>query len=183
MLKNLTTHPWLNKPWVKKLTPSPFTLILLALIAYFWFRPPAWVSDEHQAVSNISITTTDNRVISMADLRGKVVIVSFWATWCPYCRHEMPAIQAFYRDWQGKGVEVLALSIEDDSALVAQFMRQENYSFPAAIADATTQQAFGKIDKVPMSFIVDKKGIIRHKVDGQVYYGRLQDLVTPLLQE
>jgi thiol-disulfide isomerase/thioredoxin len=178
MLKNLTTHPW-----VKKLTPSPFTAVLLILIIYFWFRPPAWVSEEHLPVDNFSVTTTDNRVIALSDLRGKVVIVSFWATWCPYCRHEMPAIQSFYRDWHNKGVEILALSIEDDPALVAQFMRQEAYSFPAAIADATTQQAFGKIDKVPMSFIIDKQGVIRHKIDGQVYYGRLEDLVQPLLKE
>jgi alkyl hydroperoxide reductase subunit AhpC len=95
----------------------------------------------------------------------------------------MPAIQSFYRDWHNKGVEILALSIEDDPALVAQFMRQEAYSFPAAIADTTTQQAFGKIDKVPMSFIIDKQGVIRHKIDGQVYYGRLEDLVQPLLKE
>ncbi|BBP01885.1 hypothetical protein SFSGTM_25930 [Sulfuriferula nivalis] len=153
------------------------------LIVYFWFRPPAWVSEEHRPVDNFSVTTTDNRVIALSDLRGKVVIVSFWATWCPYCRHEMPEIQSFYRDWHNKGVEILALSIEDDPALVAQFMRQEAYSFTAAIADATTQQAFGKIDKVPMSFIIDKKGVIRHKIDGQVYYGRLEDLVQPLLKE
>ncbi len=178
MLTNLAAHPW-----VKKLTPSPFTLILLALIVYFWFRPPAWVSEEHRPIANLSVTTTDSRVITLSDLRGKVVIVSFWATWCPYCRHEMPAIQSFYRDWHNKGVEILALSIEDDPALVAEFMRQEGYNFPAAIADATTQHAFGKIDKVPVSFILDKKGVIRHKIDGQVYYGRLEDLITPLLRE
>ncbi len=172
-----------NNPWVKKLTPSPFTLILMILIVYFWFRPPAWVSDEHRPVANFSASMTDGQVIPLASLRGKVVLVSFWATWCPYCRHEMPDMQTFYRDWHDKGFEILALSIEDDPALVAQFMREQAYTFPAGLADAATQQAFGGIKKVPMSFIIDKKGIIRHEISGQVHYARLKDLVSPLLKE
>ena len=178
MLKQFASHPW-----VKKLTPSPFTLILMLLIVYFWFRPPAWVSDEHQPVANVAVTMTSGQVIPLASLRGKVVIVNFWATWCPYCRHEMPDMQAFYRDWHAKGVEILALSIEDDPKLVAGFMQQQAYTFPAGLADAATQRAFGEIKKVPMSFIIDKKGVIRHKISGQVYYGRLENLVTPLLKE
>lgn len=178
MLKQFASHPW-----VKKLTPSPFTLILMVLIVYFWFRPPAWVSDEHRPIANVSANMTDGRTIPLASLRGKVVLVSFWATWCPYCRHEMPDMQTFYRDWHDKGFEILALSIEDDPALVAQFIRKEGYTFPAGLADATVQQAFGDIKKVPMSFIIDKKGIIRHEISGQVHYARLEDLVTPLLKE
>ena len=172
-----------NRPWVKKLTPSPFTLILLALIVYFWFRPPAWISDEHRPVPNVSVTLVDGRVVPLASLRGKVILVNFWATWCPYCRHEMPEMQAFYRDWHTKGFEILALSIEDEPALVAQFMQKQAYTFPAGLADATTQQAFGGVKKVPISYIIDKNGLIRHEISGQVYYARMKDLVAPLLKE
>lgn len=172
-----------NRPWVKKLTPSPFTLILLALIVYFWFRPPAWVSDEQRPVPNVAVTLVDGQVVPLASLRGKVVLVNFWATWCPYCRHEMPEMQAFYRDWHTKGFEILALSIEDDPALVAKFMQQQAYTFPVGLADGTTQQAFGGVKKVPISYIIDKNGLIRHEISGQVYYDRMADLVAPLLKE
>lgn len=172
-----------NRPWVKKLTPSPFTVILLALIVYFWFRPPAWVSDEHRPAPNVAVTLIDGRVLSLASLRGQVVLVNFWATWCPYCRHEMPDMQAFYRDWHTKGFEILALSIEDDPALVARFMQHQAYTFPAGLADANTQQAFGGVKKVPISYIIDKNGLIRHEISGQVYYARMEDLVAPLLKE
>lgn len=178
MLKQFTTHPW-----VKKLTPSPFTLLLLGLIVYFWFRPPAWVSDEHRPVANFAATMTDGHVISMSSLRGKVVLVSFWATWCPYCRHEMPDMQTFYRDWHAKGFEILALSIEDDPTLVANYIKQEGYTFPAGLANADVQQAFGAINKVPISYIIDKKGVIRYEISGQVHYARLENLVAPLLNE
>ena len=171
------------KIWLKKMTPGPVTLLLLGLIIYVWFRPPAWVSDEQRAVPNVQVMLTDGRVVSMESLRGKVVLVNFWATWCPYCRHEMPDMQAFYRDWHARGFEILALSIEDNPALVAAFMEKAHYTFPAALATAEVQQAFGGANRVPLSFIVDKKGVIRHKVSGQVYYARLEGLVEPLLKD
>lgn len=166
-MKN-TLSPGAQK-WLKKLKPSPVTLLLLGLIVYVWFRPPAWVSD--------------GRTLQLSQLRGKVVLVNFWATWCPYCRHEMPEMQSFYRDWHSRGFEILALSIEDDPALVANFMKQAGYAFPAGIASAETQQAFGGVSSVPKSFIVDKRGVIRQKISGQVYYARLEGLVAPLLRD
>ena len=173
----------MRHPWRKTLTPAPSTLILLGLIVYFWFRPPAWISDEHRPVANVAVRLSSGQILQLAALRGQVVVVSFWATWCPYCRHELPSIQSFYSDWHNKGVQVLALSIEDDPAIVARFMRQNSYTFPAALADAAVQQAFGGITRVPVSFIIDKRGAIRYKISGQVYYGRLSSLVNPLTKE
>ena len=168
--------------WIKKFTPRPTTLILLGLIAYFWFRPPAWISDVHHPVANVAVKLVDGRSVQLSSLRGKVVLVSFWATWCPYCRHELPSIQSFYRDWHNQGVEVLALSIDDNPTLVTQFLQQNHYTFPVGMADAATQQAFGGIKKIPISFIIDKQGIIRYKISGQVYYARLTNLIMPLLK-
>ncbi len=174
---------FINHPWRKRLTPSPWTLVLLVLLVYFWFRPPAWISAEHRPLAHVAAQLDNGRTVTLAALRGKVVVVSFWATWCPYCRHELPEIQSFYSDWRRKGVEVLALSIEDDPALVAQFMRAHGYTFPAGLADTATQQAFGGVDRVPVSFIIDKSGVVRYKISGQVYYGRLEERVAPLLAE
>lgn len=169
--------------WLKKLTPRPSTLLLLGLVIYFWFRPPAWISTEHRPLANITVKLSDGRNLQLASLRGKVVLVSFWATWCPYCRHELPDIQSFYSDWHNKGFEVVALSIEDDPTLVARFIRQQHYTFPAGLADAATQQTFGGIKRIPVSFIIDKQGVIRYKISGQLYYARLTKLVIPLLKE
>ncbi len=157
------------------------TLILIGLIAYIWFRPPATVTDLNEALPNLPFTTLDGRTGSLENLRGKVVLVNFWATWCPYCRKEMPAIQQFYQDYQAKGFEVLTLSIDDDPSKVTKYLSEEGYNFPAAMADSDLQQAFGPISQVPMSMIIDREGRLRHKIKGQVYYGRIEDLVVPLL--
>ena len=158
-----------------------FTLVMIGFVAFMWFRPPAWVSDLNQPLPNLPFTTLDGRMGTLEGLRGKVVLVNIWATWCPYCRHEMPAMQAFYDDYKAKGFEILAFSVDDDPAKVESFMRENGYTFPALMSNAEVSHAFGETSRLPTSFIIDKSGRLRHKISGQVHYGRLQDLVEPLL--
>jgi thiol-disulfide isomerase/thioredoxin len=164
--------------FLKKLQPSPVTAILIGLIVYLWFRPPAFVDELAYAAPDVA-TLPGQR---LSDLQGKVVLVNFWATWCPYCRHEMPAMQAFYQENQAKGFEIVAYSLDKTQTEVDAFMRAEGYSFPAPLATQETTAAFGDVSRVPLSFIVDREGIVRHKIAGQVHAGRLDDLITPLLR-
>ena len=157
-------------------------LILVGLIAWMWFRPFAWVQDLDETPPPFSFTTLDGREGTLDSLRGKVVLVNFWATWCPYCRHEMPAMQEFYKEYAGKGFEIIAFSLDDDPATVQTFMREEGYSFPVVMATPEQRRAFGDVTRLPTSFVLDREGKIRHKVHGQVYYGRMEGLVGPLLR-
>lgn len=157
-------------------------LLLIGLIVYVWFRPPAWVQDMNESLPPVAFTTLDGRQGTLDSLRGKVVLVNFWATWCPYCRHEMSEMQEFYRDYAGKGFEIIAFSVDDGPDKAREYLREAGYSFPAAMADVSTQQAFGGVSRIPTSFIIDRDGKLRHKVNGQVYYGRLEGLVGPLLK-
>lgn len=165
--------------------PDRWTLLLVAAIVYLWFRPPAWVSkdEERRAVPDVEIHLLDGRTVRLHELRGKVVVVNFWATWCPYCRHEMPAMAVFYRDYRQRGFELLALSEDQDAAEVARFMAREAYPFPAALADASTGTAFGAVSRLPTSFVIDRQGRLRYRISGQLHYPRLKALVEPLLAE
>ncbi len=166
----------------KKWTPSPLTLILLGLIAWLWFRPPAEVSDENQAVPAWQVTLPDGQVLRSEQLKGKVVLVNFWATWCPYCRKEKPVIDAFWKDYREKNFEVVSISIDDTPEQIAVWMRDKGYTFMAAPTNDSIAAAFGQVTSVPTSFIVDRDGRIRHKIAGQLHYPRLEKLVTPLLK-
>ena len=170
-----------RRAFIKKWTPSPLTLILLGLIVWLWFRPPAEVSDENQAISPWHVTLPDGRVLTSENLRGKVVLVNFWATWCPYCRKEKPVIDAFWQDNRKRGFEVVSISIDDSPEKIAAWMQDKGYTFMAAPTNASVVNAFGHVSSVPTSFIVDTEGHIRHKIAGQVHYPRLDKLVTPLL--
>jgi thiol-disulfide isomerase/thioredoxin len=157
-------------------------LLLIALIGYMWFRPPAWVQDMDEPLPPVAFSTLDGRVGSLDNLRGKVVLVNFWATWCPYCRHEMPAMQEFYRDYEKKGFEIIAFSTDDEAGKVRDFLRENGYTFPAAMAGDDQRRAFGDVSQLPTSFIIDRDGKLRYKIHGQVHYGRLEGLVEPLLK-
>jgi thiol-disulfide isomerase/thioredoxin len=170
-----------KRAFIKKWTPSPLTLILLGLIAWLWFRPPAEVSDENRAALPWQVSLADGRLLTSEALRGKVVLVNFWATWCPYCRKEKPVIDDFWQDYRDKGFEVVSISVDDPPEKIAAWMQDKGYTFMAAPTNPSVAAAFGSVSSVPTSFILDADGRIRHKIAGQVHYPRLEKLVTPLL--
>jgi thiol-disulfide isomerase/thioredoxin len=173
----------MDRTTLKKWTPSPLTLILLALVVWLWFRPLADVSEENRVVPPWRVTLTDGHVLTGEALRGKVVLVNFWATWCPYCRKEKPVIEEFWQNYRERGFEVVSISVDDPPAKIAAWMRDKGYVFPAAPTSASVAAAFGHVPSVPFSFVVDTEGRIRHTVKGQLHYPRLENLVIPLLPE
>jgi len=168
---------------LKKWTPSPLTVILLALIAWLWFRPPADISEESRPTPPWAVTLPDGRALTSDGLKGKVVLVNFWATWCPYCRKEKPVIDSFWKDYRDRGFEVISISIDDTPEKIGAWMQDKDYAFMAAPTNASVAAAFGHVASVPTSFIVDAEGRIRHKIAGQVHYPRLEKLVLPLLPQ
>jgi thiol-disulfide isomerase/thioredoxin len=129
----------------------------------------------------LSLEDLGHKLHTLQDYRGQVVLVNFWASWCPYCRHEMPAMEAFYRENKDKGFEIVAYSLDKTQAEADAYMHQEGYGFPAPLASPQVTAAFGGVARMPTSFVIDRRGIIRHKVSGQVHSGRLADLIDPLL--
>lgn len=168
-----------TREFLKKFQPSPVTAILIGLIVYLWFRPPALVDELAKPAPAVPAIAGK----TLADLHGKVVLVNFWATWCPYCRHEMPAMEAFYRNNRARGFEIVAYSLDKTQAEADSYLHKEGYTFPAPLISREVSEAFGGVGRVPLSFVIDREGIIRHKIAGQVHAGRLADLITPLLAE
>lgn len=168
---------------LRSLKPSPTTLILIGLIVYLWFRPPAFVSDETSTAPDFIVKPIEGPAFEFSSLRGKVVLVNFWASWCPYCRHEMPPMREFYNDYRLRGFEIVTFSGDATPAEAQRYLRENGYRFTTAMSAGEPSTAFGGVKRLPTSFIVDKRGRIRHKVVGQVHYPRLEKLVVPLLAE
>jgi cytochrome c biogenesis protein CcmG, thiol:disulfide interchange protein DsbE len=125
----------------------------------------------------------DGRLFDLARLRGKVVIVNFWASWCAPCRAEMPRLDAFYRRYHAQGLDVLGLSVDDttDGAAVAAIMKR--FGYPAAIAALAKVNGFGAPVAVPMTWIIDPGGIVRARLiaGSAVTEQSLERAVLPLL--
>jgi thioredoxin-dependent peroxiredoxin len=116
---------------------------------------------------DFQLNSLDGKTIKLSALRGKPVMLDFWATWCPYCRAERPLIQQVYNDWQSKGLEMWTIDIigstaNETAANLASFMSSNSYSFPVLL-DANNYQTTKayNIKYTPTNFLIDKDGIIR----------------------
>ncbi len=115
---------------------------------------------------------------------GKVTIINFWATWCAPCRAEMPAIQTYYEKYKSKGLEVIAISMDDAKDLEQVRKISQNYTFSVAIKSDSDYKNLGRIWRMPSTFIVDKNGILQkngHIGQPTVDLEMLELIVTPLL--
>jgi len=110
-----------------------------------------------------TLTDTEGKRWSLAELRGKVLFVNFWATWCPPCRGEMPSMEALNRSMQGKPFQMLTILVNDDPALARNFVASLGGTFPVLVSpDDAVGKAYG-ITGVPETFIIDGEGLLREK--------------------
>jgi peroxiredoxin len=113
------------------------------------------------AAPAITAKTLDGSAFDLASLRGRVVVINVWATWCTPCRAEMPALNAVYGELHGRGLEMIGLSADKprDKAKVRQIMAA--FSYPAATADQTHDGGLTDTSSLPVTYVVDKTGTIR----------------------
>ena len=114
----------------------------------------------------IEVTTLDGRTISLEALKGKVVLVDFWATWCPPCREEIPHFIQLYNTYAPK-IEILGVAMDEEGEeVVAPFVKEHQIPYPIAIGTEALMDAFGGVRGLPTTFVVDPKGRIIRKYLG-----------------
>ena len=116
---------------------------------------------------NFQLPTLDGDELSLISLRGQVVLVDFWATWCGPCRQKMPALQRLYEEFAGRGVEIVAISVDAQSEKVAPYARSEGLTFPILLGSVTEQVRY-RVTGLPTLFVVDQSGVIRYQHVGYV---------------
>lgn len=114
------------------------------------------------------LSALDGKQVGLSDYRGKVVMVHFWATWCPPCVEELPVLDRMYRSLAGRDFEVLAVSVDEGGAeSVASFVKKNAPSLPVLLdPGASVAHSYGTF-KFPETYILDRSGIVRYKVIGE----------------
>lgn len=125
----------------------------------------------------------DGRAIDSDALRGQVVVLNFWATWCGPCKLEMPALQSLHEDRADDGVAVIGLATDVSRADVPPFLEQREITYPIGYATSDHQRAFGGVRMIPTTYIIDRTGVIRHKVIGYFAPPAMRAAVNRLLDE
>jgi cytochrome c biogenesis protein CcmG, thiol:disulfide interchange protein DsbE len=141
-----------------------------------------------QTAPEFSAKTLSGERISLSSIKGKVVVIHFWATWCKPCMLEMPAFSEYYKKHQHDGLIVLAVSMDKDADIEKAREMSKAFPFPIALNKDSDFRKFGRIWHMPMTFLIDRKGILREDdwngegkkgIDGAA----LEKTVTPLLKK
>jgi peroxiredoxin len=136
------------------------------------------------AGETVELRDLDGNLVRLADLRGKVVWINFWASWCPPCQEETPVLRDVYERYRSDGLELLAVSVqestvEDVRRYAERYGLEFIVGFDATSAVFHTYRAFG----LPTQFFIDRDGVIRHVVLGPVSRDQAANLILPLLAE
>lgn len=154
--------------------------VLLALLAL--------ASDnENQVSENIpapqwTLRSLEGKTVGFDDFKGKVVILDFWATWCGPCRQEIPGLIDLQKKYQSQGLAVIGISLDGgDAEIVKAFGTKLGVNYTVLLGDEKVQQAFGGIEAIPATFVIDRRGHIVKKYIGTVEKKQLESAVKPLL--
>lgn len=139
--------------------------------------------DLGSSLPDFTVKDLQGHEISSADLRGRVVLIDFWATWCQPCKKEMPGYQKLVERYGSRGFAVIGFKFDTmaDSEDPIQFAKKMGVHYPLAVAPDELKQKFGGIQGLPTTLLYDRKGILRKKVIGFEYTGAFESELKALL--
>jgi thiol-disulfide isomerase/thioredoxin len=165
---------------------------IVTAVVMLWAAPRCWphvealvgVRQREARRPDFAVTTRRGDTLTMASLRGRVVLVNIWATWCGPCRAEMPALQQLSEAFKAEGMVLLGLSVDRGAdAQVDAFLAEHGITYPVAIVGANVVAALGGVRGYPTSVLVDREGVVRHTVMGPVAPLTLRPAIQRLLAE
>jgi len=168
-------------PWSRILITLAIVLSLIALLAYGFGRDPRYIPSPllGRPAPSFAVTLFDGGKLSLEDLRGKVVFLNFWASWCPPCRAEAKDLEEIWQRWKDKDVVFLGINIQDQEDDALAFLKEFHITYPNG-RDGSGKTAIGYgVWGIPETFFIDRKGRITYKHVGTLG----QTLIAAKLEE
>lgn len=179
-------------PWIYINLALAAGLILAGAGMLFWMGrssnttqaaalSPIFSQQQGQPAPDFSLVSPEGDRFDLSDYAGQVVMINMWATWCPPCKAEMPAINNFYEAHREQGFTVLAVNSQEDARTVKTFIQASGFSFPVLLDTKAEVMELYQVRGLPTSFIIDRNGAIQHVQTGAITEKQLEQIVLPLL--
>ena len=160
---------------------AALAVLAIGVGAYLTFQ----TGGRREPAPDITYTLLDGSTSGTTQLRGKVVLMNFWATTCSVCLHEMPQIVATHEKYRGRGFETVAVAMSyDPPASVIRYAELRRLPFGVAIDNTgVIARRFGDVNATPTTVLIDKRGVIVERYTGEPDFAALQRLIDKLLAE
>lgn len=122
------------------------------------------------------------RAVDLRALRGKVVVLNFWATWCAPCLSEMPVFSAWQQDAALRGVQIVGVSMNDEPGPANAAVGRLHLGYPVVMGDAELARAYGGVLGLPVTFLIDRQGVVRKRYDGAADLAAMKQDIARLLK-
>jgi cytochrome c biogenesis protein CcmG, thiol:disulfide interchange protein DsbE len=142
-------------------------LAVVALAACKRVSVYTYKAGEPSPAPTFAITDVAGKPLNLADFKGKVVLLDFWATWCGPCKVEIPHFVEFQKKYGPQGLQIVGLSLDDDGKPVREFAQKMGINYPVALADEKLTTRYGGILGLPVAFVIDRNGNIVKKFTGE----------------
>ena len=156
---------------------------LIGLVAVVAIAAGVAVGAWHRAdAPRASFVALNGNNFTVADLRGKVVLVNFYSSYCKFCAYEIGLLESFYEEHRDQGFEVIVVGVDapEDRARVERMLGI--YNLPGTMADELSESGYARRYPTPTAFIIDREGILRHRITGAKTPQHYRELILPLLE-
>ena len=144
--------------------------------------PPSAVPGQMQKAPPLALKDLRGRTHRLDDYKGKVVLLNFWATWCPPCRAEVPDLVKWQREYGKQGLQVIGVTYPPTNlADVRRFLRRHKISYPVLLGARETKTLFMQGETLPVTVVIDREGNVREHIEGILLPEEFEEKIRPLL--
>lgn len=172
---------------------NPLALVVVALavsgLLYFGFHTSARVGagraprlTQASLAPDFSLDSLEGKSVRLSDLRGKAVLLNFWATWCGPCRIEMPWFVDLQNKYGGEGLQIIGVAMDEASKEdIAKFAKDMGINYPILIGKESVGEQYGGVNNLPQSFFIGRDGKVVDKIFGLRGKGEIEDAIKKAL--
>jgi cytochrome c biogenesis protein CcmG/thiol:disulfide interchange protein DsbE len=161
------------------LSPTRFWLVLMAVLFLVSAATLGWAAD---GAADFKLKAVqDGKEYSLSQFKGKVVLINFFTFTCGPCRQEMPHLSQMFQELKGQGFQTLGIGLSSTPEQLKQLSAQLKLSYPVLEGNDGVSKAYGGVELVPLTFIIDKQGNIAHKILGARSKEDFEKMIKPLL--